>query len=188
MTTTSRHRRMLKSVLVFIAFAAVVAIPVAIVLSAGDDGELTAAHHRAERGRPVMPGHGSVMPTDVRADARPGEFVVAVGDYWFKPSSRSLRAGRYRLVAQSYGVVAHDVMVERVPIAFEAPNQPVDEAAPYGIEDVVPGVRKSATVVLGPGRWAVFCSISGHYVAGQHFTLDVHGRLPVGMRERTMGM
>ena len=187
MSTVSSRRRVLKMVLMFTAFAAVAAIPVAIALTAGDD-ELTAAHHRAERARAVMPGHGSVMPTDVRAIARPGEFVVAVGDYWFKASSRRLRAGRYRLVAQSYGIIAHDVMIERVPIAFTAPNQPVDEAAPYGIEDVVPGVRKSDTVVLGPGRWEVFCSIGGHYVAGQHLTLDVHGRLPRGMRERTMGM
>ncbi|MBI5105130.1 MAG: hypothetical protein HZB46_09145 [Solirubrobacterales bacterium] len=137
---------------------------------------------------PVMPGHGAVMPTDVTPVARHGQFAVDVGDYWFKPSSRRLRAGRYQLVVRSYGITGHDVMIERTPIEMSAPGQPVDEAAPYGVDGLEPGTRRSTSVVLGPGRWEVFCSVGGHYLAGQHFTIDVSGRLPHGMHERTHGM
>ena len=168
-----------------LAAAALVATPAGIVFATRGDGT---ASPNTSASRPVMPGHGLVMPTDVAAVGGPRQLVVAVGDYWFKPSVRRLRAGRYGLVARNYGVTAHDVMVERTPIEFSEPGQPVDEAAPYGVEALTPGTRGSTSVVLGPGRWEVFCSVGGHYQSGQHFTLDVYGRLPSGMHERTHGM
>lgn len=130
----------------------------------------------------VMPGHGQVMPTDVKAVARPDELKVMVGDYWLKSSALRLRAGRYTFIAQNVGVIPHDVMVERAPIKMSAPGQPVDGAAPFGVEGLVNGTTKRTTVTLDAGTWELFCSVPGHYEAGQHMTIQVTGKLPRGMR------
>ena len=185
----TRGQRIWMPVLIVVAVLAAAALPTGIVLLArGSDDDVAAAYRHSSNTRPVMPGHGLVMPSDVHAMARAGELVVDVGDYWFKPSSRSLRAGRYRLAVHNYGVIQHDVMVERTPIKFSAPGQPVDEAAPYGVDGLMPGMRKSASMVLGPGRWEIFCSVGGHYMSGQHVVINVSGHLAPGMSERMSGM
>lgn len=185
MSPTSSPSGLRISVAVIIALLVAVTIPTAIVLAVHDDRVDEAATSKP----PVMPGHGSVMPTAVRVSGASGRLTVGVGDYWFKPSSRRIPAGKYRLSARNYGVIPHDVMIERAPIEFAAPGQPVDEAASYGVEDLEPGAAKSADeVILGPGRWVLFCSLSGHYTAGQRVTVEVYGRLPAGMEEARGGM
>lgn len=130
----------------------------------------------------VMPGHGSVMPTDVRSMAGPGELKVLLGDYWLKPSTRRLPAGRYRFTVQNMGVIPHDLMVERAPIVMSAPGQPLDNAAAYGLDGLEPGVVRSTDITLAAGTWVLFCSVSGHYQAGQRAVIRIHGRLPKGLQ------
>ena len=125
--------------------------------------------------RPPMPGHGMVMPSDVGAMPMRGELEVHVGDYWFKPSSRTLKAGAYTFAAHNHGVIPHDVMLERVPIKFASPGRPVDEAAPFGLDGLDPGKDLRTRVTLTPGKWELFCSVSGHYMAGQHAVITVTG-------------
>ena len=67
----------------------------------------------------------------------------------------------------------HDVMIERLPIKLSAPAVPVDEAAQGGIDGLQPGSERETTVVLAPGRYAISCSVPGHYQAGQHAELTV---------------
>jgi uncharacterized cupredoxin-like copper-binding protein len=133
-------------------------------------------------------GH-RMYPVHVTPHARKGELVVAVGDYWFKPSTHRLHAGVYRFTTHNYGVVQHDVMVERTPIKFSSPGVPVDEAAPYGIDDLQSGMTKSSQVMLSAGRWELFCSVPSHYQSGQHQVITVYGQMPRGMRApKPMGM
>ena len=129
--------------------------------------------------RQVMPGHGSVMPTDVRVADSAGTMRVAMGDYWFKPGSHRVRAGTYRFVAHNYGSIPHDIMLTPAKMMkFESPNQPADDGV--GLDDMQPGMTKSMRVKLTPGRWVFFCSVSGHYAAGQRAVLDVVGPMPKG--------
>ena len=182
MTTTTPPSQTRRVVIALSALLLALAIPTTILLIADGSDDATSGSARAASQQPVMPGHGSVMPTDVRVSAKPSQLVVAVGDYWFKPSARRLRAGKYELTARSYASIPHDVMLERAPIAFEMPGHPADAAAPYGVEDLTPRIVKTTRdVVLGPGRWILFCSLSGHYTAGQAETIDVYGELPRGL-------
>ena len=73
-------------------------------------------------------------------------------------------------------------MLERTPIEFSGPGAPVDEAAPYGVDGLEPGTTKTTEIMLTPGRWEVFCSVAGHYQAGQHQILTVYGHMPRGMK------
>ena len=130
--------------------------------------------------RAVMPGHGLTMPSDVRVANRPGTLTVAMGDYWFKPSTHRVRAGRYRFTARNYGSIPHDIMLARMPIKFESPAQPAD--AGVGLDDMSPGMTRTMIVTLTPGRWEWFCSLPGHYAAGQRAVLQVVGHAPKAMR------
>lgn len=171
----SRSRWARVDPMVFIA-SALLAVFVAIgalALFARGEGAATATVSPA--GHHMYAGHITPRPHN-------GQLTVLVGDYWFKPSARRVRAGVYRLVARNYGVIPHDVMVERTPIRFSAPGVPIDEAAPFGVDDLQPGMTKTTKVMLTPGRWEIFCSVGGHYQAGQHDIVSVHGRMPRGMR------
>lgn len=126
-------------------------------------------------------GH-HMEPSHVVARAHRGELKVLVGDYWFKPSARRLHAGVYRFTAKNDGVIQHDVMIERTPIKFSAPGAPIDEAAPYGIDDLQPSTTKSAKIMLDAGQWELFCSVPGHYQSGQHERITVYGHMPRGMK------
>ncbi len=139
----------------------------------GSRSESTAQH------RAVMPGHGLIMPTDVQVANRPGTLMVAMGDYWFKPGTHRVRAGRYRFTARNYGSIPHDIMLARSPIKFESPAQPAD--AGVGLDDMSPGMTRTMIVTLTPGRWEWFCSLPGHYAAGQRAVLHVVGSAPQTM-------
>ena len=171
------------SIVVILGIGGVLAGILAMVLLLSGEDRSTSA----PVARPVMPGHGLVMPSDVHPAVRAGRLDVAVGDYWFKPGAMRLRAGAYRMVAHNYGVVGHDLMVERMPIKFSAPNQPVDGAAPFGVDDLMPGTTKTTRLVLTPGRWEFFCSVGGHYLSGQHMVVEVYGRMPASLAHRGHG-
>ena len=129
----------------------------------------------------VMPGHGQTMPNTVRVANRPGVLSVAIGDFWFKPGTHRVRAGRYRFTAHNYGTSAHDIMLTPAgKIKFESAGQPSD-IAQFGLDNMYPGLTRTTTVMLTPGRWEWFCSAPGHYLAGQHATLQVVGPMPKGL-------
>jgi len=166
--------------LVFLA-AALLAVFAAIGIllyatrGSSDNGVAATGHH--------------MYPAHVTPHARKGQLEVAVGDYWFKPSTHRLRAGVYRFTTHNYGVVQHDVMVERTPIKLASPGAPIDEAAPYGVDDLQPGTTKSTKVMLTAGRWELFCSVPGHFQSGQHQLITVYGHMPRGMQlPKSMGM
>ena len=113
-------------------------------------------------------------PAFARVGAGPARTVsVHVGDYWFKLSTDRVPAGRITLTARNVGATVHDVMIERVPIKLSAPGVPVDMAAQGGFDGLAPNSARRTTVVLTPGRYAIFCSVPGHYQAGQHGELTV---------------
>jgi uncharacterized cupredoxin-like copper-binding protein len=177
--TRSRFASIDPLVFIVVAMTAVFAVIGVLVLATRNAGS---SSNRSLSGHHMYAGH-------VTPNARRGDLEVLVGDYWFKPSTHRLRAGVYRFVAHNYGIVQHDVMLERTPIRFSAPGTPVDEAAPYGVDGLQPGMTKSTTVMLTAGRWEVFCSVAGHYQSGQHQILTVYGRMPRGMRApRSTGM
>lgn len=173
---TSRWNRIDPIAVVVVAIVAILAIVGGLVLvTRPADQTALAGHH--------------MYPAHVTPRAETGQITVDVGDYWFKPSTHRVRAGVYRFSAHNYGVVQHDVMVERMPIKMMGPGQPVDEAAPYGVDGLMPGMTMSTKVMLTAGRWEVFCSLTGHYRSGQHQIITVYGHMPPGMRApRSMGM
>ena len=183
---TAHEARELELVIV-VALGLMGALIAWFVLTSPFAGNAPASTSSATRAQ-VMPGHGMVMPHQVSVRASKGQLAVAMGDYWFKASSMRMRAGVYTFRAHNYGITAHDVMIERTPIKFSSPGMPIDEAAPYGLDDMDPGMTKTTRIALTPGRWEMFCSVPGHYMAGQHQTITVYGQMPRGTHMPKPGM
>ena len=139
-----------------------------------------------------MPGHGYVMPNQIAATASPGRLDVHVGDFWFKASRTTLKAGVYTFAAHNHGVIQHDVMIERMPIKWEN-GEPADDAAPFGIDGLKPGMNMHTKIALTPGKWELFCSFPGHYASGQHEVITVTksahaGHMPTPAAKPMTGM
>ena len=117
-------------------------------------------------------GHGKFTPAMVSAAAH-GKVYVQLGDYWAAPTVSSVRAGKVTFVATNVGRVPHELMVERMPIKFDSPMHPNEDAAQGMIDDMGPGKSGRMTMHLKPGTYVLFCNAPGHYAAGQHTIFKV---------------
>jgi len=77
--------------------------------------------------------------------------------------------------ATNAGQVPHELMIERMPIKMDAPNQPNEDAAQGMIDDMSPGQSGSMTLNLKAGTYELFCNAPGHYALGQHTMFKVTG-------------
>jgi uncharacterized cupredoxin-like copper-binding protein len=118
-----------------------------------------------------------------RAGAQPAARVVPVTEKDFRITAPThLSAGRVRLSVSNFGPDAHELIVARVgggaPLPLRRDGLTVDEeriqAATVGsLEPAPPGSHRQLTVDLTPGRYALFCNMSGHYLGGMRAELVV---------------
>ena len=117
-------------------------------------------------------GHGKFTSAMVGA-ATHGKIYVQLGDYWAAPAVSWVRAGNVTFIANNLGRVPHELMVERMPIKFDSPLHPNEDAAQGMIDDMDPGKSGRMTVRLKPGKYMLFCNVAGHYAAGQRTVFTV---------------
>jgi uncharacterized cupredoxin-like copper-binding protein len=117
-------------------------------------------------------GHGKFTSAAMSAAAH-GKIYVQLGDYWAAPTVSSVRAGKVTFIATNVGRVPHELMLERMPMKFDSPMHPNEDAAQGMIEDMDPGHRGRMTMRLGPGTYMLFRNAPGHYAAGQHMLFNV---------------
>jgi uncharacterized cupredoxin-like copper-binding protein len=117
-------------------------------------------------------GHGRFTQSQMSAAAH-GRVYVQLGDYWAAPTVSSVKAGKVTFVAKNVGQVPHELMVERMPIKMDAPNEPNEDAAQGMIPDMDAGKSGRMTMNLKPGQYVLFCNVTGHYAAGQHILFTV---------------
>jgi uncharacterized cupredoxin-like copper-binding protein len=173
--------------LALFAFVIGAAALVAVTLGANDKQIAVSAMHKQMNsqlngnGAGVM-GAGSGMmgagpaATSSKPAAGPADQVKAqLGDYWVKPSTTSVPAGKVTFTATNVGQVPHELMIERAPIKMDAPGQPNEDAAQGMIEDMDPGQSGSMTLNLQPGSYMLFCNVPGHFMMGQHTMFKVTG-------------
>jgi uncharacterized cupredoxin-like copper-binding protein len=95
---------------------------------------------------------------------------------------KTASAGDVSLSVFNRGPVAHELIVVRSdgsPLPFRADGLTVSEDAVeeriIGALEPDPANRlRELRVRLKPGRYELFCNMSGHYLAGMHRTLTVH--------------
>jgi uncharacterized cupredoxin-like copper-binding protein len=145
------------------------------VTSSGSMMGGTAAHGAQAGTGAMMMGvgrHGSFTSAQVAA-AKAGTVYVQLGDIWVAPTVASVHAGKVTFKAKNVGQLPHELMIERMPMKFDAPMQPNEDAAQGMIPDMDGGASGQMTVRLRPGTYTLFCNVDGHYAAGQHITFNV---------------
>jgi uncharacterized cupredoxin-like copper-binding protein len=163
-------------------FAALVALAalIAVTLKLGDSQNATSAMHNQMNARmngagAGMMGAGSGAVPSKPASGPAQQVKAQLGDYWVKPSTTSVPAGKVTFTATNVGQVPHELMIERMPIKMDAPGQPNEDAAQGMIDDMGPGESGSMTLNLKPGNYMLFCNVPGHYSMGQHTMFKVIG-------------
>ena len=117
-------------------------------------------------------GHGKFTAAQVAA-AKKGTVYVQLGDIWAAPAVHSVAAGKITFKAANVGQLKHELMVERMPMKFDAPMQPNEDSAQAMVPDMDGGGTGQVTVRLKPGKYMLFCNVEGHYAAGQHIPFSV---------------
>ena len=164
----------------FFAVLVAIAALLAVTFKLDDSQNATTAMHNQMNGNaagPGMMGAGSgAGAASNQATAGPAQQVSAqLGDYTVDPSVTSVPAGNVTFNATNVGQVPHELMIERMPIKMDAPNQPNEDAAQGMIDDMGPGQSGSMTLNLKPGNYMLFCNVPGHYAMGQHTMFKVTG-------------
>ena len=94
---------------------------------------------------------------------------------------RFLAAGSVVLQVSNAGPDTHELILVRADghrLPLRPDNLTVDEdrLKPRTVgneDDVRPGTRRTWKLVLAPGRYVLFCNMSGHYLGGMHRLLVV---------------
>jgi uncharacterized cupredoxin-like copper-binding protein len=120
-----------------------------------------------------------VAPTRPAAlDAASGKATVTATDFKFSASEIHAPAGKIELMLHNAGKVEHELVLLKTsasPTSLKvAASGRVSEAATVGeVSEIKPGVSKSTTFNLKPGRYVYVCNIPGHYASGMSGVLVV---------------
>jgi uncharacterized cupredoxin-like copper-binding protein len=116
------------------------------------------------------------------AGAASGGRPVSITERDFKITApEQLSAGTVDLSVHNEGPDEHELIVVRQgagPLPVRRDGLTVDEDAVEkskagGLEPGAPGSVRELTVQLRPGRYVLFCNMSGHYMGGMHTELLV---------------
>jgi uncharacterized cupredoxin-like copper-binding protein len=117
-----------------------------------------------------------------QAGTQAGGTVLRVTERDFRISApKQTRSGDVRLSVTNKGPDQHELIVvrergSRLPIRRDGVtvNEEQLEHATVGLlEPGPPGSRRGLTLHLKPGRYVLFCNMSGHYLGGMHAELVV---------------
>jgi uncharacterized cupredoxin-like copper-binding protein len=105
---------------------------------------------------------------------------IKVKDFAVK-APEQLRAGTVVLHVSNAGPDTHELILVRAdgrPLPLRNDNLTVDEDAVKArtvgtVEKDQPGTKRVLKVTLRPGRYVLFCNMSGHYLGGMHTRLVV---------------
>jgi uncharacterized cupredoxin-like copper-binding protein len=94
---------------------------------------------------------------------------------------KSVSAGEVELRVENKGPDAHELLVVRAgrgPLPMRSDGLTVDEeglarTSAGVLEPSQPGVVRSLRVHLTPGRYVLYCNMSGHFLGGMHTVLVV---------------
>jgi uncharacterized cupredoxin-like copper-binding protein len=121
-----------------------------------------------------------LLPTAGASNPGPAKLQVTERDFTVK-APKQVRAGEVELLVHNNGPDAHELIVVRGGrriLPLRSDGLTVDEDAlekrEAGIlEPGTAGLTRKLSLRLAPGRYVLFCNMSGHYLGGMHTVLVV---------------
>jgi uncharacterized cupredoxin-like copper-binding protein len=116
-----------------------------------------------------------------KAPAAPTVLTVRERDFAISVPTRTVARGDFVLRAENRGPDAHELIVVRLgkgALPLRSDGITVDEDAVEdetagALEPDDPGTVRDLRVRLKPGRYVLFCNMTGHFMGGMHTTLVV---------------
>ena len=99
----------------------------------------------------------------------PARLLVYAQEWSLSPSRATLPAGRVVVQLWNRGMDAHDLRARRL-----AGGRMVGHT--FAVHRTLPGRVSTATWTLPPGRYQLYCSMSGHMKAGMRVQITVRRR------------
>jgi uncharacterized cupredoxin-like copper-binding protein len=103
--------------------------------------------------------------------------TVVMTDRQFRPSVRTVPAGKVTFVVRNAGTMSHEFLVlktNKAPSALPMKGRRASEAGAKGeIEKFASGRTKRLTLTLAPGKYVLLCNLPGDYKRGQFVSLVV---------------
>jgi uncharacterized cupredoxin-like copper-binding protein len=156
---------------VLLALAALVAVAFKL-----DDNQTSPTMMRSG-----TPSASPATPTQAATPAPVGHSLkVGMGDYFFKPQSATVSAGKVKVSAINNGQLPHEMVLAKtnldpsqLPTTADGSVNEENLNSPGEVPDVAAGQTKHGTIPLTPGNYVMFCNLPGHYAAGMYGTLTV---------------
>ena len=106
------------------------------------------------------------------ADVR--EYAVHVTDHVAKAGDVTFTVTNYGTIQHEFLVIKTDYPVGQIPVDGEKFNEEANGVANLGeTGEFDPGLTKTVTVKLTPGRYQLVCNIPGHYKKGMAIPFEV---------------
>ena len=123
----------------------------------------------------------ALLPAATASNRGPATLKIAERDFRIK-APKQLRAGEFELVVHNQGPNAHELIVVHGgprDLPLRSDGLTVDEKAlekreVAAFEPGEGGTTRRVRVHLAPGRYVLFCNMSGHYLGGMRSILLVH--------------
>ena len=125
----------------------------------------------------AVAGCGGTQP---QASTRPTLLRVTEQDFRITAPKRSA-SGNLVLSVHNRGPDAHELIVVREPTSrlplrrdgSTVSEEKLDRVTAGALEPGHPGNNRKLRLHLAPGRYVLFCNMSGHYLGGMHAELVV---------------
>ncbi len=109
------------------------------------------------------------------------ELTIKMGEFYYKPSDVTAKAGSVTITAPNEGGAPHELVVAKTnddPAKLPTvADGSVDEAQldiPGEVSEVEAGTTGTATLDLSAGKYVMFCNLPGHYKGGMYGSLTVN--------------
>jgi uncharacterized cupredoxin-like copper-binding protein len=115
-------------------------------------------------------------PAAAAPAALPHSVPVSLKEFTITPSGSQAAAGKVTFNVKNDGTVTHEFVVLKTdkPAGSLLKGSRADETGNVGeTGDLAAGARKSITLNLAAGHYALICNLPGHYKAGQHTDFTV---------------
>ncbi len=161
------------------AAAALLVVGLAAVGCGGSDETTTtveAAETETEAPETDEAGSETTVPA-----AGGQELTIKMGDFYYKPSDVTAKAGSVTITAPNEGGAPHELVIAKTnddPAKLPTvADGSVDEAQldiPGEVEEVEAGATGTATLDLSAAKYVMFCNLPGHYKGGMYGSLTVN--------------
>ncbi|QEC46491.1 hypothetical protein FSW04_02115 [Baekduia soli] len=101
-----------------------------------------------------------------------GMVDVSLGEMFVKPSVTSTKAGQVTFMVSNGGGSMHQFAIAKDPVAMTG-AEPAPAAAIARTAMLAAGAKAVVKADLKPGSYTLYCTMTGHYAAGQHVGFTV---------------